>query len=367
MKNKTAITIVISCVFIILSTSYGQQKSEWKGKTEYEGGLKVIKNPREPLYGGDVFILEKEFTIGVAEGDDEYSFIRLWYLAVDENENIYAMDQGASKVKVYMPNGKHLRSFGSKGQGPGEFENPNMIFITNHGQLIVEDFIRSLTYFSLSGDFIKSIYTSSLFPTEIAVCPNGQIFAITHEPNPDKYGKNIGLYNKDLGIIKELVHVPELKPVPGIIRIFQPKISWAVTVNNEIILACKNIYEINVFNKSGGLTKKILKDSVPVKVTKEDIEERTSKLEGRKVEAPRNHPAIQSILVDDVGRIIVGTYEKDVTGDYMYDVLDSDGKFIAKVSLPGRVQVMKNNRFYTIGEDEYGYQSVKRYKVTWNY
>ena len=367
MKSKVFFAVTFTLSILFLFNTCGEHKTAWQGTIEEVDGVSVVKNPKEPMYGEDVFQISEELSIGVAEGYDEYSFIRLWYLAVDENENIYAMDQGASKVKVYMPNGKHLRSFGSKGQGPGEFENPNKIFITNHGQLIVEDFIRSLTYFSLSGDFIKSIYTSSLFPTEIAVCPNGQIFAITHEPNPDKYGKNIGLYNKDLGIIKELVHVPELKPAPGIIRIFQPKICWAVTVNNEIILASKNIYEINVFNKSGGLTKKILKGFVPVKVTKEDIEERTGKLEGRKVEAPRNHPAIQSIQVDDVDRIIVRTYEKDATGDYMFDVIDSDGKFMAKVSLPGRVQVMKNNRFYTIEEDEEGYQYVKRYKVTWKF
>jgi hypothetical protein len=359
----------MTIIFLVLvAYSVYAQSPEWKGKIEYENGVKVIKNPKEPLYGGDVFKLEEELTIGVAEGDDEYSFIRLWYLAVDEDENIYAMDQGATQVKVYNTNGQFLRSIGRKGQGPGELDNPNMIFITNQDQLIVEDFIRNLTYYSLAGDFIKSTFTSSIFPVAIGVFPNGQIIAITNEQNPDKHGKNVGLYNNDLGLIKMQAHFPEPKPDPGIIRIFQPKISWVITSDGELVLSFKENYEIHIFNEKGALIKKILKDYKPVKVTQEDIDKGLGELAvGKKIEAPKNHPAIQSILADDQGRIIVKTYEKVEEGLSSYEVINSEGMYMGKISLGGNVQVIKNNKLYTVEEDEEGYQYIKRYKVTWNY
>jgi hypothetical protein len=353
---------------VLVAYSAYAQSPEWKGKIEYEDGVKIIKNPKVPLYGEDVLELEEELTIGVSEGDEEYSFIRLWYLAVDEDEYIYAMDQGAAQVKVYNTDGHFLRSIGRKGQGPGELDNSNMIFVTNQGQLVIEDFIRNLTYYSLSGDFIKSTPTSSIFPVAIGVYPNGQIIAITNEQNPDKHGKNVGLYNNDLGLIKMQAHIPKPKPDPGIIRIFQPKISWVITSDGELVLSYKENYEIHIFNEKGALIKKILKDYKPVKVTQEDIDKGLGELAaGKKIEAPKNHPAIQSILVDDQGRMIVKTHEKNGKADYYYDVFDSEGKFMGKVSLRGRVQVIKTNKLYSIEEDDDGYQYIKRYKVTWNY
>jgi len=48
---------------------------------------------------------------------------------------------------------------------------------------------------------------------------------------------------------------------------------------------------------------------------------------------------------------------------YSQDVFDSNGKYIVRISLKYRPQAWKNNRLYTIEEDEEGYQVVKRYKA----
>lgn len=42
----------------------GEQKAQWKGKIEYENGVKLIKNPKELLYGEIEFELEKDLSIG---------------------------------------------------------------------------------------------------------------------------------------------------------------------------------------------------------------------------------------------------------------------------------------------------------------
>jgi hypothetical protein len=48
-------------------------------------------------------------------------------------------------------------------------------------------------------------------------------------------------------------------------------------------------------------------------------------------------------------------------------VFDSEGKYIARISLKSRPIVWKNNKLFTIEEDGDGFQFVKRYKVTWKY
>jgi hypothetical protein len=50
-------------------------------------------------------------------------------MAVSEDEEIYFTDRKDSNIKVYSGGGKLLREFGTKGQGPNEFEEPYTIDI----------------------------------------------------------------------------------------------------------------------------------------------------------------------------------------------------------------------------------------------
>lgn len=124
---------ILSMEFI----SCSQHKTEWLGMVEEVDGVVIIKNPEEPMYRGDVLDLKEELCIGKTNDEDNYSFFRLWYLAVDDEENIYAMDQGETHVKVFDTNGTFLRSIGTRGEGPGELFNPNRIFITGDSQLVI--------------------------------------------------------------------------------------------------------------------------------------------------------------------------------------------------------------------------------------
>lgn len=92
--------------------SFGEQKAEWKGTIEEENGVKVIKNPKEPMYGEDVFSLEEELSIGEAEGREEYMFSEIRSIAVDDEEKIYALDIMAAHVKVFDQNGNFMLTNG---------------------------------------------------------------------------------------------------------------------------------------------------------------------------------------------------------------------------------------------------------------
>ena len=49
------------------------------------------------------------------------------------------------------------------------------------------------------------------------------------------------------------------------------------------------------------------------------------------------------------------------------DMFDSEGKYIARISLKFSPIIWKKKKLYTIEEDDEEFQVVKRYKVTWNY
>jgi len=58
------------------------------------------------------------------------------------------------------------------------------------------------------------------------------------------------------------------------------------------------------------------------------------------------------------------------TDSYFFNVYDREGRYLAKLQLKivsWIFLIWKENKLYTVEEDEDGYQFVKRYKVTWNY
>ena len=60
--------------FLLLLGFSINQKPQWKGKIEEENGVKVIKNPKEPLYGEITVELEEDLSIGNEE-DENYAFL----------------------------------------------------------------------------------------------------------------------------------------------------------------------------------------------------------------------------------------------------------------------------------------------------
>jgi len=51
MKIKKQFVSAIFLLFsFIIALSSGKQKADWKGKIKHENGIKVIKNPQEPLF-----------------------------------------------------------------------------------------------------------------------------------------------------------------------------------------------------------------------------------------------------------------------------------------------------------------------------
>ena len=47
-----------------LDSYSAQELPEWKGKIETDNGVKIIKNPQQPLYGDILLEIEEDLEIG---------------------------------------------------------------------------------------------------------------------------------------------------------------------------------------------------------------------------------------------------------------------------------------------------------------
>lgn len=378
MKNKTRlvpIVLIISALIFLFSCQ--KQKTEWKGAIEEENGVTVVKNPKEPMYREDVFNLEEGLTIGESLGREEYMFSQIIDVGVDDEENIYVVDFIEAHIKVFKKSGEYLRTIGKRGQGPGEIQRPQNIYITPKNEILINDRgARFLRFFTLRGKYIRSISQARLplFTRPKVDTQDNIVARYTLTPPGNVWTFVLKKFDSDLNELFTIFSY-KYELSPGVLNLFSPRCYWEVAKDDTIIWGYADKYEFKIHNGDGRLISKIIKDYSPVIITKEERQEWIRSRYGEqgvppdvKVSWKQHHNAFRFMNIDDAGRMFVQTYEETTYGSgYYYDVFNSEGKYIAKIPLKTQPRVWKRGKLYTIEEDEDGYQYVKRYKVTWKY
>ncbi len=363
MENKTKIFsmgILISALIMLVCCS--QQKTEWKGTVEQENGITVVKNPKEPMYGEDVFNVEEELSIGEAEGPEEYMFSRITGIEVDDEENIYVEDWERNHIRKFDKNGGFLKTIGREGQGPGEFQQIANIQITPENELMVHDkYTFRLTFFSLDGDYLRTVLLKGIQAFRIKVNSMGDylVRTIDFEGPHLRAANELKVYGSDLAFIRTIAK-DKFRSTEAPL---QPWMASKFLPSDLIICGFRESYEFQILDSEGKTIRKISRDYVPIKISEEEKKKR--KL-SQNSELPRCFPAFQDFSVDEEGRIFVQTYERQIDENkFYYDIFDPEGRYLAKIPLKMEPQIWKKNKLYSIEEDEEGFQMVKRYKLIW--
>lgn len=128
------ICLLLLMIVIISSKAISQEVKIIDGvKTiEYTKSIKISKSNKIKL----------EFirVVGGTKNDDtNYNFDLPEDITVDNEGNIYVLDRGNYRVKIFDKNYNFLRKFGRYGNKPGKFNLPLSIDITNDGNIITSD------------------------------------------------------------------------------------------------------------------------------------------------------------------------------------------------------------------------------------
>ena len=87
-------------------------------------------------------------------GREDLLFGSIVSVCEDDESNFYVLDRIEHKVFKFSQQGKLTLSFGNKGQGPGDFQNPTRITFTPKSQLVVADELYLLSFLETDGKFI---------------------------------------------------------------------------------------------------------------------------------------------------------------------------------------------------------------------
>lgn len=391
--------IFILTVIIFISITCAREKKtdeiEWKGKIDYEGEIKVVKNPANPLYGEILLDLEEELSIG-NENDANYMFHEAANIATDSQENIYVLDSGNFRIQKFDQNGQYLQTIGKKGQGPGEFENPSRVFLDTKDNIYVTDGggkwrdSRLMKLFNSRGEFVKVIHLESPI-SNFHVDFEGNILANVSQGVEGGTKRAVVKMNSEGKAIERIAEFSDIKVVTKkssemtanfrASHYYTPRLYFSPIDEQTFSYAYSLECQVFVFDNEGKLLLKIQKKEVPQSISRsekkyiiEQLEENISRSgtkwpEGILEEAcnfPSSRPFFRRIIVDDLQRLFLWRVKSvlDKSEEREFDVFNKEGYFVYRVKIPVRPEIINKGFLYDIKEDEEtGEVFIRRFRI----
>ena len=138
-----------------------------QARTRDSAGVRIVDNAARSATTGARQIA----TIGLPDGDPKYLLDRVFSVALDADGNHYIGME--AELRVYDRNGRHVRTIGRKGKGPGEFGMaPGPIWFSGDSIMAMDRNIMRTTAFTMDGRVIDT-YSSYAHP-HVSVRPIGR-------------------------------------------------------------------------------------------------------------------------------------------------------------------------------------------------
>ena len=289
----------------------------------------------------------------------------------DAQQNVYVLDRMASKIYKFSPEGKHLLTFGSKGQGPGEFQAPHDVFIAQNGNIFISEDMAFVSEFDSEGQFIQRLTAER--GLALTYLEDNIFYAWTWNEGGqtqllvDREGTTLKTFysvsNEDSAI-----SAPDESGRKVRFNFATPEIAPSFVFNrfkNRFVVAKNNQYEFSLYNSQGNIVSTIKRDIKPQKLS---AKERDYLL--NKMKEERDWPDwIMKIIRKNISKtktffdkirvsekyIFVFRVRENITDQnclFPVDVFDLDGNFLGTTSLANQPLFVSDSSLYVVAYDE---------------
>ncbi len=337
-------------------------------------------------------------------------FNDIWGAARTIRGDIVVSDNATQELRMFDSNGRHLRSFGRRGDGPGEFWQIKRVYVRGDTVLAI-DTQRGTALFTLDGKLIRQrqqpFVKGFMADGGWGVLRDGSVIVTASGPSAANLSRFVGTFTELRGLLRispDGRSATLLREVPtfdyyrasgdaSYSRLtFAPTLSVAISDNN-VCFGRGETYEVHCISREGALTM-ILRQNVPLSPVTSDAKahyrERVrtqrptpghraipqAQLDAQAASAQfaATFPAYDRIVAGVNGEIWVSEYKyqsrtrpmgeqaprDDVT---RWNVFSRDGAWTATIALPTRFSIKEVGADYLLGVsfDDDGVERVTMY------
>lgn len=122
----------------------------------------------------DVLSLPVVDSIGVELGDSAYVFGAIADAEVLPDGNIIVLDRTFCSMRIFTPEGEHVRTIAGMGSGPGELSNPFSLFNWGNGEIsVIDPYAGGIHRYTINGEWLglELPITNNSFIDPVVVSP----------------------------------------------------------------------------------------------------------------------------------------------------------------------------------------------------
>jgi len=321
------------------------------------GQVVVVNGSRGAWPPGNEWRVVEQLRIGALHSEGPFTFGRINSIAADGLGRVWVLEGQASELRVFGPDGVHLRTIGRSGEGPGEFTQPARVDISPDGEIWVMDPLNGrISAFNtlgvllgtrpFGGGFVtvpwrggfdnQGRYRSPIvrfepsFQIRIALLDDSLTVIDSIVPPEDPRERNVWRIEAD-GQTRVMAGVP-----------FQGRLVWRLSNASTVWALLTDEYRLFELTAEGDTLRSMTKPFAAVPVTSEQLDSAVEQLtwftdQGGKVDRsmiPREKPSVSWFFLDDDNNVWVSRVNGSTTESSDFDVFDADARFLGTVAVP---------------------------------
>ncbi|MXW82474.1 MAG: 6-bladed beta-propeller [Rhodothermaceae bacterium] len=372
----------------------------WTGTMDtLASGEIVVRNTEEPLWDeADTWQFVEEIRVGTDTNDEAPIFGDVISFDVDGQGRIFVLDFQAQEISIFDSDGTFVRTFGSKGTGPGEFEQALAVDINENGEALVMQMLKAqLSIFDPTGRYLR---TESIGNPGVGIRPYpggfdfaGRYNAVVVFFHEFSMTQAMARFDQSLTPLDTIAipeatvereaftHVRDLgggrsssigETIP-----FQGSFEWRFSPTGNLWTLTTKEYELVELSPVGQTLRRVSKEHDLVPVSEEEMADVREEFQwfinlGGMVDwsrIPNSKPAVVSFFCDDEGNLWVKR-EAVMPEDEgrLFDLFDPEGRYLGEVRLPFILQsdpepIVRDGILYGVTTDELGAPNVVRARI----
>ena len=393
---SNSLTCSLLLTLFLLGTGCASSSSDvtdaWSGTIDtLASGEILVRNTGAPLWSPEeTWRVVEAFRIGNDSGEDAILFGSIRSFDVDARGRVYVLDSQVEEIHVFDSEGAFVRTVGTEGTGPGEFERASSVDVNRNGNIwIMEMYEGQLSILDSNGVYLRTERVNSVgwdywtYPGGIDRLGRYNAAVMSDE---EENGELLLARFDQSFIPLDTIPIPR-SPVEfdyfekvlddGVSRVsagvpYVGSFDWSFSRSGNFWTLLTKPYELVEISASGKAIRRVNMEFEPLPVTSADVEAAREQLawftnQGGQVELsriPRTKPVISSFFSDDVGNLWVkrvATTPEDE--DRLFDLFDPDGRFLGVLQLPFSLHahpepIVRSGIIYGVSTDEHGAETM---------